>query len=96
MCIRECMVKTRKMSNTMTIELPMNDMTAAFLEMDEETRMRVIELGTIFLAKGGDTVQAWTSAEWDKKMTETCEGHEAVIAEWKKENLLRHGRTSLH
>jgi gas vesicle protein len=80
------------MSNTMTIELPMNDITTAFLEMDEETRIRVIELGTIFLAKGGDTVQAWTSAEWDKKMTETCEEHKAAISEWKKENLMLQAR----
>ena len=79
------MVKTRKMSNMMTVELPMNDNTAAFIDMDEETRLKVIELGTIFLAKGGDVVQAWTSAEWERKMTDMCRDHDTAIAEWRNE-----------
>ena len=83
MCIRKCMVKTRNMSNMMTIEVPMNETTSEFLGMDDETRLRVIELGTIFLAKGGDTVQAWTSDEWDMKMTDVCRDHETVISNWK-------------
>lgn len=90
MCIRELMVKTRKMSNTMTVEVPMNETTAAFLDMNDDNRLRVIELGCIFLAKGGDTVQAWTSAEWERKMEEVCCGNEVVISKWKKENQLLH------
>ena len=84
------MVKTRKMSNMMNIEFPMNDTTAALVKMDEETRMRAIELGIIFLAKGEDVVQARTSAEWDKKMTEVCRDHESIVSEWKKENQILH------
>ena len=84
------MVKTRNMSNMMTIEVPMNETTSEFLGMDDETRLRVIELGTIFLAKGGDTVQAWTSDEWDMKMTDVCRDHETVISNWKSENQVLH------
>ena len=76
----------------MSIEVPMNETTAAFLEMDDMTRIKVIELGTIFLAKGGDTVQAWTSAEWERKMTELCSGHETTVSKWKRENQLLHTR----
>jgi hypothetical protein len=74
----------------MNIEFPMNDTTAALVKMDEETRMRAIELGIIFLAKGEDVVQARTSAEWDKKMTEVCRDHESIVSEWKKENQILH------
>ena len=81
------MVKTRNMSNMITVELPMNEITAAFLDMNEENRLRAIELGTIFLAKGGDTVQAWTSAEWDRKMTDVRREHDTLVYEWKMKSL---------
>ena len=81
------------MSNMITVELPMNEMTSAFVDMDEETQMRVIELGTIFLAKGGDTVQAWTSAEWERKITDMRRDHETDVSKWKSENQVLHAKT---
>jgi len=46
----------------------MTDKTAGFLDMNDEDRLRVIEMGTLFLSNGQDCMQMWNSAEWDEKL----------------------------
>jgi hypothetical protein len=72
-----------------SVNIPMNDKTADFLSMDETAKCRVIELGTVFLARGDDAVQMWNATEWEAKFAEKDRLHRDNI------ELMKNGTAAL-
>ncbi len=56
------------MSVKVLLELPTNDATTAFSALADCDKIKVIELGTKFLALGNNQLQYWSNDEWEMKI----------------------------